>query len=184
MDFFSKHSFIFRYVQAKESLTKKAPKVQPDKDKKKKPQFIKEPYRPNPNMFGEKQERTLLYDLIHFLNKQELLPVVIFVFSRVKCDRNARLLTGLDLTTAREKGEIHVFFEKCVKTLKEPDRNIRQIVEMRDILERGIGVHHSGILPILKEIVEMLFQEGLLKVRECFTLKIFLLTLLGYQMSF
>lgn len=36
---------------------------------------------------------------------------------------------------------------------------------MQGLLKRGIGVHHSGILPILKEVVEMLFQEGLVKVR-------------------
>lgn len=35
-----------------------------------------------------------------------------------------------------------------------------------ELLKQGIGVHHSGILPILKEIVEMLFQKGFLKVRE------------------
>ena len=35
---------------------------------------------------------------------------------------------------------------------------------MKDSLGRGIGVHHSGILPILKEIVEMLFQAGLVKL--------------------
>lgn len=39
-----------------------------------------------------------------------------------------------------------------------------QVVVLKDLLIRGIGVHHSGILPILKEIVEMLFQEGLVKV--------------------
>lgn len=31
-------------------------------------------------------------------------------------------------------------------------------------LQRGIGVHHSGLLPILKEVIEILFQEGLIKV--------------------
>lgn len=36
---------------------------------------------------------------------------------------------------------------------------------MQGLLKRGIGVHHSGILPILKEVVEMLFQEGLVKVK-------------------
>ena len=35
---------------------------------------------------------------------------------------------------------------------------------MNDLLKRGIGIHHSGILPILKEVVEMLFQKGLVKV--------------------
>ncbi len=32
------------------------------------------------------------------------------------------------------------------------------------MLKRGIGVHHSGLLPIVKEVIELLFQEGLLKV--------------------
>ena len=35
---------------------------------------------------------------------------------------------------------------------------------MEELLRNGIGVHHSGILPILKEVVEMLFQKGLIKV--------------------
>lgn len=37
---------------------------------------------------------------------------------------------------------------------------------MEDTLKRGIGVHHSGILPILKEVVELLFQKGLVKVKQ------------------
>ena len=35
---------------------------------------------------------------------------------------------------------------------------------MEDHLKRGIGMHHSGILPILKEVVEMCFARGLVKV--------------------
>ena len=35
---------------------------------------------------------------------------------------------------------------------------------MSELLRCGLGVHHSGILPILKEIVEMLFSRGLVKV--------------------
>jgi antiviral helicase SKI2 len=35
---------------------------------------------------------------------------------------------------------------------------------VQEMLKNGIGVHHSGILPILKEVVEMLFQRGLVKV--------------------
>ena len=34
---------------------------------------------------------------------------------------------------------------------------------MLPMLERGIGIHHGGLLPILKEVIEILFQEGLIK---------------------
>lgn len=37
---------------------------------------------------------------------------------------------------------------------------------MLPLLKRGIGVHHSGLLPILKEVIEILFQEGFIKVGE------------------
>jgi hypothetical protein len=41
---------------------------------------------------------------------------------------------------------------------------LSQVSNMLPLLKRGIGVHHSGLLPILKEVIEILFQEGLIKV--------------------
>lgn len=41
---------------------------------------------------------------------------------------------------------------------------VKQVSHMLPLLKRGIGVHHSGLLPILKEVIEILFQEGLIKV--------------------
>ncbi len=39
-----------------------------------------------------------------------------------------------------------------------------QIEAIFPLLRRGIGIHHGGLLPILKEVIEILFQESLLKV--------------------
>ncbi|XP_066249016.1 superkiller complex protein 2 [Euwallacea similis] len=118
----------------------------------------------NVRFLNKHQEKTLWTSLVDHLEKFELLPVVAFVFSRQKCDTYAEVLSNLNLTTQREKAHIELFFNKCIRSLKEPDREIPQIVKMKDILCRGIGVHHSGILPIVKEIVEMLFQKSLIKV--------------------
>lgn len=74
------------------------------------------------------------------------------------------MLQSVDLNTAREKGSVEIFFQQCLAKLKPPDRVLPQVLTMKDSLGRGIGVHHSGILPILKEIVEMLFQAGLVKL--------------------
>ncbi|KAI4466850.1 atp-dependent rna and dna helicase [Holotrichia oblita] len=114
--------------------------------------------------FTPQQEKTLWSALVDHLKRNDLLPVVAFTFSRAKCDMNAKNLGSLDLTTSKEKSKIHSFFEDCVKSLKEPDRRIPQILMMQEILKRGIGVHHSGVLPIIKEMVEMLFQNGLVKL--------------------
>ena len=49
--------------------------------------------------------------------------------------------------------------------LSEDDRRLPQIQHLPGMLRRGVGVHHSGLLPIVKEVIEILFQEGLIKVR-------------------
>jgi len=44
------------------------------------------------------------------------------------------------------------------------DRELPQLVSLRELLKRGIAVHHGDLLPIAKEIVEILFADGLIKV--------------------
>lgn len=46
---------------------------------------------------------------------------------------------------------------------------IPQVEHVLPLLKRGIGIHHGGLLPILKETIEILFSEGLLKVRMILT---------------
>jgi antiviral helicase SKI2 len=99
-----------------------------------------------------KEEKNVWLSLVHMLQKKDKLPMVAFTFSRARCDSNADSLTTLDLTTGTEKSEIHVFFKRSTALLKGSDQCLPQVLWMRDILKRGIGVHHSGILPIMKEV--------------------------------
>ncbi|THH29341.1 hypothetical protein EUX98_g4845 [Antrodiella citrinella] len=109
-------------------------------------------------------DKNLYVHLLGNLRKKNLLPVVIFTFSKKRCEENAGTLTNADLCTSVEKSEIHVAIEKAMSRLKEPDRRLPQIRRMRELLSRGIGVHHGGLLPIVKEVVELLFARGLVKV--------------------
>ncbi|KFB48497.1 AGAP003182-PA-like protein [Anopheles sinensis] len=117
-----------------------------------------------PGKYSQRQEQTLWVGLIDHLQKKEKLPVVAFTLSRNRCDNNAEALSSCDLTTAREKYAITNFFQQCLQRLIPADRVLPQVLQIQHCLERGIGVHHSGILPILKEIVEMLFARGLVKI--------------------
>jgi antiviral helicase SKI2 len=60
-------------------------------------------------------------------DKDRGLPVVAFTFSRKRCNTNADKLSNLDLTTGKEKHEIHIFFEKSISRLKEQDRQLPQV---------------------------------------------------------
>ncbi|XP_071074504.1 superkiller complex protein 2 isoform X2 [Dasypus novemcinctus] len=112
---------------------------------------------------GPAQDRGVYLALLASLRARAQLPVVVFTFSRGRCDEQASGLTSLDLTTSSEKSEIHLFLQRCLARLRGSDRQLPQVLHMAELLRRGLGVHHSGILPILKEIVEMLFSRGLVK---------------------
>ncbi|KAJ4965981.1 hypothetical protein NE237_017830 [Protea cynaroides] len=116
------------------------------------------------NWGSRRSEASLWLLLINKLLKKSLLPVVIFCFSKTRCDKSADNLSGTDLTSSSEKSEIRVFCDKAFSRLKGSDRNLPQIVRVQSLLRRGIGVHHAGLLPIVKEVVEMLFCRGVIKV--------------------
>ena len=86
------------------------------------------------------------------LKQKNLLPAVGFAFSRAKCMELAHGLGKMDLTTSSEKSEIHKFIQSALKRLKGSDRTLPQVLQMKEFLRRGIGVHHGGLLPIIKEV--------------------------------
>ncbi|KAK3898285.1 NUC185 domain-containing protein [Staphylotrichum tortipilum] len=110
------------------------------------------------------QDKNLWVHLVQFLKKQNLLPACIFVFSKKRCEENADALSNQDFCTAQEKSAIHMLIEKSIARLKPEDRVLPQIIRLRELLSRGIAVHHGGLLPIVKELVEILFAQTLVKV--------------------
>ncbi|XP_046818992.1 helicase SKI2W [Vespa crabro] len=114
--------------------------------------------------FSAKEQMMLWKNFVNYLKHNDKLPVVVFTLSRKRCDINANRLMNIQLTTLAEKMEVKRFYQHIMKYLKGSDKQLPQVCMMQNLLENGIGVHHSGILPILKETVEMLFQNGVVKL--------------------
>lgn len=110
------------------------------------------------------QDKNIWVHLVQHLKKQALLPACIFVFSKKRCEENADALSNVDFCTATEKSSIHIIIERSLARLKMDDRMLPQIKRLRELLSRGIAVHHGGLLPIVKEVVEILFAKSLVKV--------------------
>lgn len=110
------------------------------------------------------QDKTVWVQVVQHLRKENLLPACIFVFSKKRCEQNADSLSNQDFCNASEKSLIHITIEKSLTRLKQEDRTLPQILRLRELLSRGIAVHHGGLLPIMKEIVEILFAKTLVKV--------------------
>nr|CAD2208541.1 unnamed protein product [Meloidogyne enterolobii] len=111
-----------------------------------------------------KNNKNVYINLISYLNTKDLLPMIVFIFSRQRCDETAQILNSVDLTSESEKFAIHHFFNRCIDRLTGSDKELPQVLLMQELCKRGFAVHHSGILPIIKEVVELLFQKGLVKI--------------------
>ena len=46
----------------------------------------------------------------------------------------------------------------AIDSLSEDDKKLPQLDAILPLLKRGVGIHHGGLLPILKEVIEILFQ--------------------------
>ena len=95
---------------------------------------------------------------------KKLDPCIMFSFSKRDCEQYATALKGCDFNEDSEKQSIKRIYTNAISSLSEDDQQLPSIALMLPLLQRGIGIHHGGLLPIIKEVIELLFQEGLLKV--------------------
>jgi ATP-dependent RNA helicase DOB1 len=91
-------------------------------------------------------------------------PVIVFAFSKRECEGLALTLSKFEFNSADEQAMVEKIFANAIAGLAPADRTLPQIENILPLLRRGIGIHHGGLLPILKEVLEILFQEGVIKV--------------------
>jgi ATP-dependent RNA helicase HelY len=105
-------------------------------------------------------------DVIERLDREGLLPAIVFIFSRVGCDAavTQALGAGVRLTTAAERDTIFAYVEAACRHLPEDDLHVLGYHDFLDGLTRGVAAHHAGMLPAFKQCVEEMFLRGLCKV--------------------
>jgi ATP-dependent RNA helicase HelY len=105
-------------------------------------------------------------DVIDRLDREGLLPAIVFIFSRVGCDAAVTqcLNAGVRLTTPEERDTIFAFVEQSCRDLPEDDLHVLGYHDFLDGLTRGVAAHHAGMLPAFKQCVEELYVRGLCKV--------------------
>ncbi|KAG0439702.1 Helicase SKI2W [Dictyocoela muelleri] len=140
------------------------------------------------NIFKQKGTDTLnMFSLINFLKNEKLFPSICFCFSKRKCEEYAKNLGNLNSLDHQLRIEIEKFFDESLKNYNHDNYNhdnynhdnyknniddhsfnkitdLPQIAMVKNFCLNGIGIHHSDLLPILKEIVEFLFSKGMLKI--------------------
>ncbi|MBA3450771.1 MAG: DEAD/DEAH box helicase, partial [Chloroflexia bacterium] len=105
-------------------------------------------------------------EIIDALAARDMLPAIYFLFSRNDCQAFAERLAVMrpNLVTPRQVAMIEQTIEAVLAGLRPEDRELEQVQIIGDLARKGIGFHHAGLLPILKQLVEILFGRGLMEV--------------------
>ena len=123
------------------------------------------------DLFDKKQQfvkrKHVLNNLALYLRDREMLPAIAFVFSRKQVEVCAQEITvplleddsKVGYTVRRECEQIIRKFPNYHEYLELPEYN--QLVAL---LEKGIGIHHSGMIPVLREIVELMISKRYIKL--------------------
>lgn len=87
------------------------------------------------------------------------IPAIIFVFSKKKCEQMAQSISScyIDYST---QTEILNFYDSKLREFKD----CVQYQEVRKVIFKGIGYHHSGLIPKIREVIEFLIKNKLLKL--------------------
>ncbi|MGB8179490.1 MAG: DEAD/DEAH box helicase [Acidimicrobiales bacterium] len=130
-------------------------------------------FRPGPKWQGSKSSAPpppfrapRRSELMQALEREDLLPVIVFIFSRAACDDAVHQLRrdGLLFTKPEERREIERIAEDRLSDFSAEDLQALEYADFVDALRRGIAGHHAGMVPAFREIVETCFERNLLGV--------------------
>lgn len=111
-------------------------------------------------------DEPLAHEIVDELAARDLLPAIYFLFSRNDCQVFAERLAAIrpGLIEKAQEARIEAVLAATLAALRPEDHQLEQVKIITRLARRGIGFHHAGLLPILKQLVEVLFGLGLMQV--------------------
>lgn len=110
----------------------------------------------------------IMNTMIKYLKDNDMLPALSFVFSRRGCYDYANKIT---VPLFEDGSKIpSIIAKECEKILISKLDNWREYTDLKEykkiikLLEKGIAVHHSGVTPVFREMIELLFSKGYIKL--------------------
>lgn len=119
------------------------------------------------NRFYTRTQHTL-NSIVKKLKENDMLPAICFVFSRKKVEQYANMIER-SLFNDDESHYVSIIEKECTNVIRKLPNykeyvSMPEFTQMVKLLEKGIAIHHSGILPVLREMVELLFSKGYIKL--------------------
>lgn len=112
-------------------------------------------------------DKFVINDCLETLKQKDMFPCLLFVFSRKQVENISKQIF-VDLFLPDEKDYMirPIFIKMMVNKLENWKEyvNLPECNFYIDLLEKGIGIHHAGMLPVFREIIEMMYEEKYIKV--------------------
>jgi ATP-dependent RNA helicase HelY len=111
-------------------------------------------------------DEPMAHEIVDELAARDMLPAIYFLFSRNDCQVFAERLAAIrpGLIDKTQEARIEAVVGNTLAALRPEDHELEQVKIITRLARRGIGFHHAGLLPILKQLVEVLFGMGLMEV--------------------
>jgi len=166
---------IFKAVKDKQvqqeimMITNKINELQNSKGKFNEPNFLQ--IKKTLQLFESKNQFVkrahVLNQVSKYMVENNMLPAICFVFSRKTLEICAKeITTNLLEFDSKVPYILRKECEQIIRKLPNWEEYIHlpEYVQMVGLLEKGIAIHHAGIMPILREMVELLFAKGYIKL--------------------
>lgn len=110
-------------------------------------------------------EVIVIQRITNLLQKKNMLPALFFVLSRKRCLKLANCIEH-SLITPNEITQIKNIVHYHIHRLDNPNiyLNSKEYSDIEKLIYKGVAIHHSGLRPVFKEIIEILYGNGLIKV--------------------
>lgn len=108
---------------------------------------------------------TIIHDCVSYLYDNDLCPAIFFTFSRIRCEQLAKSI-NINLLNKDEIAEVTRISNFYIG--RSHNRNIYETLQqwndLKQTLYKGVAFHHSGLVPLFKEILELLYSKNLIKI--------------------
>jgi superfamily II RNA helicase len=107
----------------------------------------------------------VLDSLVRYLKNQQMLPAICFIFSRKHVEQAAN-----EISFTLHDDDSGIIEKECRHILSRKLLNYKEYLELPEyqailkLLEKGIAIHHAGLMPVLREMIELLFEKGYIKL--------------------
>ena len=102
-------------------------------------------------------------DVARDLHKADLLPAIVFIFSRAGCEQNAKLVMNAKNLKLLSDDEV-TYVKRAIHIFARENPEIPVSRSLAQMLQAGVAVHHAGLIPVWKEFIEKLFNANMIKI--------------------